>query len=283
MEYSNYPLSGKMYGGSEKKIGILIDGERYIVKFQKDSLTGLRFNHVSEYLGSHIFALLGMETQLTYLGTYKGEQVVVMKDFLTDGAQFVPFNEVGESSLDVDKEKVQYSYTDIMKMLRANKKLTEVEATVRTFWDMYIVDALLGNFDRHGMNWGFIKKENKYSLAPVFDNGSALFPQMNTEADMLRVIQSEAEINKRVFDFPTSQIKLNRRKTSYYAVINSLQFKECNNALTRVCERIAINKINTLIDEVDCISAIHKEFYKTMIKNRYEKILVDSYRKLKGE
>ena len=40
MDFSHYPLSGKMYGGSEKKIGILIDNERYIVKFQKDSMTG---------------------------------------------------------------------------------------------------------------------------------------------------------------------------------------------------------------------------------------------------
>ncbi len=155
MDYSNYPLSGKIYGGSERKIGLLIDGERFIVKFQKDSPTGMRFNHVSEYLGSHIFSLLGMETQITYLGTYKGEEVVVMKDFLTDDALFVPFNEIGESSLDINKESVQYSYTDIMKMLRANKKLTEVDKTILTFWNMYIIDALLGNFDRHGMNWGY--------------------------------------------------------------------------------------------------------------------------------
>ncbi len=281
MDYSNYPLSGKTYGGSEKKIGILINGERFIVKFQKDSLTGMRYNHISEYLGSHIFSLLGMKTQLTFLGTYKGEEVVVMKDFLIDDAQFVPFNEVGESSLDIDKENVQYSYTCIMKMLRANKKLTEVEKTIHTFWDMYIIDALLGNFDRHGMNWGFIKKDNKYSLAPIFDNGSTLFPQMNQEDEMLRIMHSEDEINKRVFEFPTSQIKLGRKKTSYYAVISSLKFKECNNALIRIFPKIDIQKINSLIDDLNCISDIHKEFYKTMLKNRYEKILLDSYKKLK--
>lgn len=283
MDYSNYPLSGKVYGGSEKKIGLLINGQSYIVKFQKDSPTGLRFNHVSEYLGSHVFALLNMETQSTYLGTYKGEQVVVIKDFLNDGEQFVPFNEVGESTLDVDKEKVQYSYTDIMKMLRINKKITEVDKTICAFWDMYIIDALLANFDRHGLNWDFIKKNNRYKLAPVFDNGSALFPQMNKEDDMLLVINSENEINKRVFEFPTSQIKLNRKKTSYYAVINSLRFKECNKSLVRICKRIDMKKIYSLIDELDCISKIHKEFYKVMLKNRYEKILLDSYYKLMEE
>ena len=34
------------------------------------------------------------------------------------------------------------------------------------------MDALLGNFDRHGANWGFIKEDNKYTIAPIFDNGS---------------------------------------------------------------------------------------------------------------
>lgn len=280
MDYSQYPLSGKMYGGSEKKIGIVINDERYIVKFQKDSLTGLRFNHVSEYLGSHIFALLGFKAQETYLGTYNNRHVVVMKDFLTDGTQFVPFNEVGESSLDVDKEKVQYTYTDIMKMLRANRKLTDVDKTIDVFWDMYIVDAFIGNFDRHGMNWGFIKENNRYSLAPVFDNGSALFPQMNDEEEMLRIIDDRAEIDKRVYEFPTSQIKLRGKKTSYYKVISSLQFKECNTALARIYSLINMDEIYKLIDDLDCITRTHKQFYKVMLQNRYEKILKNSYEKL---
>lgn len=282
MDYSQYPLSGKMYGGSEKKIGIVINDERYIVKFQKDSLTGLRFNHVSEYLGSHIFALLGFKAQETYLGTYNNRHVVVMKDFLTDGAQFAPFNEVGESSLDVDKEKVQYTYTDIMKMLRANRKLTDVDKTIDVFWDMYIVDAFIGNFDRHGMNWGFIKENNRYSLAPVFDNGSALFPQMNDEEEMLRIIDDRAEIDKRVYEFPTSQIKLRGKKTSYYKVINSLQFKECNTALARIYSLINMDEIYKLIDDLDCITRTHKQFYKVMLQNGYEKILKNSYEKLEG-
>lgn len=245
-------------------------------------MTGLRFNHVSEYLGSHIFSLLGFDAQETYLGTYNNQNVVVMKDFLSDGAQFVPFNEVGESSLDVDKEKVQYTYTDIMKMLRANKKLTDVDKTIDVFWDMYIVDALIGNFDRHGMNWGFIKKDNRYSLAPIFDNGSALFPQMNDEEEMLRIINNQKEIDKRVYEFPTSQIKLRGKKTSYYKVINSLQFRECNTALSRIHSRINMEAIYKLIDDLDCITPTHKQFYKVMLQNRYERILKSSYEKLEG-
>ena len=49
-----------------------------------------------------------------------------------------------------------------------------------------------------------------------------------------------------------------------------------------IFEKIDLNKIDSLINSLD-ISDIHKQFYKTMIRERYEKILRFSYTKLKGE
>lgn len=279
-DFSKYELSNKEYGGSEKKIGIYIDGYEYMLKFQKKTAFGLRNNHISEYLGCKIYTALGFNAQEVYLGTYKGENVVACKDFVVDGYQFVPFNDVGESSLEIDKEKYQYSYEDIIELLESNKKLTNVQETIDIFFDMYIVDALLGNFDRHGGNWGFLKKDNKYILSPIFDNGSCLFPAMVDENMMKQIINSEEEINKRIYTFPTSQIKLNGEKSSYFKIINSLQFNECNNALTRIHERINLNQIDKLIDSNELLSEIHKKFYKTIIHKRYEKIILESYSKL---
>ena len=36
-DFSSFPLSNKEYGGSEKKIGILIENVPYMVKFQKNT------------------------------------------------------------------------------------------------------------------------------------------------------------------------------------------------------------------------------------------------------
>ena len=36
------------------------------------------------------------------------------------------------------------------------------------FWDIYVVDALIGNFDRHGGNWGFLKKNYKKRRVSIF-------------------------------------------------------------------------------------------------------------------
>ena len=196
---------------------------------------------------------------------------------------FVPFNGVGDSSLEQDKEKYQYSYEDIIEMLNDNVKLTDVEQTIELFWDMFIVDALIANFDRHGSNWGFIKKDNKYRLSPVFDNGSSLFPQLNTDEKIESVLNDQTEIEQRIYKFPTSQVKYRGKKSSYYEIISSLAFEECNNALVRITERVDLNKINKLIDTIEGISDVRREFYKTILKERFEKILLESYIKLTEE
>lgn len=280
MDFSRYESNGKYYGGSEKKLGVIIDGEDYMLKFQKQTAFGKRNNHISEFIGSHVFELCGFNTHKTYLGFRNGEQVVACKDFNVSGRQFVPFNDVGESTLDQDKETYQYDYQDIMQMLRDNSKLTNVEETVSAFWEVYILDALLGNFDRHGANWGFIKEKNKYTIAPVFDNGSSLFPNLVDEDEMKLIMASEEETDKRIFKFPTSQIKLKGKKSSYYEVINSLEFEECNQALINVFARINIEQIMDLIEDTPLITDMQKLFYGYMMQKRYEKIIKASYDKL---
>jgi hypothetical protein len=280
MDYSKYAKNDKYYAGSEEKISITIDDADYIIKFQKRSETGLLNNTVCEYIGCHIFSMLGMNVQNTYLGTYQGRNIVLLADFIKENQQFVPFNEVGDSSLESDRETYQYSYTDIMRMLEGNTKLTQVATTISLFWRMYMIDALTGNFDRHGANWGFIKENNRYTLAPIFDNGSCLFPRIHTDEACLEILDNENEIDKRIFSFPTSQIKLGDKKSSYYDVIYSLQFPECNQALQDITSRVDLSQIDALIDEIDEISGIQKRFYKIILQERFKKILLASLEKL---
>ncbi len=117
-------------------------------------------------------------------------------------------------------------------------------------------------------------------LAPVFDNGSCLFPNMTDEKEMRDIIASKEETDKRVYQFPTSQVRLNNRKSSYYEVINSLQFAECNAALRYVTEQLDLKKAEELIEETPLISDAQRRFYKHMIFARYNSILKASFEKL---
>lgn len=279
-DYTMYEKTPVMFSGAEKKFEIIIEGHRYIVKFQKNSEVGLTFNYVSEYLGSHVFQTVGIPVQETFLGTYDGKNVVVMKNFLEQDDTLVAFNGVGESSLERDKELYQYTYEDITAMLQENMKSTNVEETIERFWDMFIVDALIGNFDRHGGNWGFIKRDNQYRIAPVYDNGSSLYPKLNTDEKLAEVLASEEEIDQRIYKFPTSHIKVKNRKSSYFEVISSRQFEACNEALKRIVPRVDLARINDIIDDIEGISKLRKNFYKVMLQQRFEKILMHTYRML---
>jgi hypothetical protein len=280
MEYNIYPRNNKLYSGAERKIGITANNEDYIIKFRKKTRFGIKNNHISEYLGCRIIESFGLEVQKTYLGTYNGEEIVAIRDFVKEHQQFVTFNDVGESSIDQDRTRFTYSYGDITEILYLNNKLEDPNETVRKFWDLYILDALLGNFDRHGGNWGFIKENNSYSLAPIFDNGSCLFPNLTDETEMLRIINDPKETQMRVFTFPTSQILLNNEKSSYYEVISSLAYPECNEALKRIYPRLDYNKIMSIIENAKFISDIQKTFYQHIITNRFQLIIKDSYERL---
>ena len=107
-----------------------------------------------------------------------------------------------------------------------------------------------------------------------------MFPQLNTDEKITAILHDQTKIDQRIYRFPTSQIKYQGKKSSYSEIISSLAFEECNKALVRMTEKADLKKINKLIDTVEGISDIRREFYKTILKQRYEKILMESYNKL---
>lgn len=56
--------------------------------------------------------------------------------------------------------------------------------------------------------------------------------------------------------------------------------EECNKAILEVFPRINLSEIERIIDDTPFISDVRAEFYKVMIRNRYEKILLPIYERL---
>ena len=57
------------------------------------------------------------------------------------------------------------------------------------------VDALIGNTDRHFGNWGFIKKDDIISFAPVYDCGSSLHPLLS-ENEQIKLMSDSIAFKK---------------------------------------------------------------------------------------
>ena len=149
---------------------------------------------------------------------------------------------------------------------------------------MFIIDALIGNFDRHNGNWGILVKDEtqEMKMAPVYDCGSCLCSQL-TDEKMEEILKNKAELNNRIYNKATSTITENDKRINYYEFISSLKDKECNEALKRMIYKIDMTKIEHEIDKMSIISDIRKEFYKVLLNGRYEIILKKSYDKLKSK
>ncbi len=167
----------------------------------------------------------------------------------------------------------------ILETIESQNVVDQVELLNR-FWDMFIVDALIGNMARHNGNWGFLYNtlSDEVSLAPVYDCGSSLYPQAD-EIVMNKVLTDENELKIRVYEFPTSAIFYNGKRINYFEFISSNINSECTKALLRICPKINIQKINQLIDEIECLTNLEKAFYKKIIWERKSKIIDYCYNK----
>ena len=117
-------------------------------------------------------------------------------------------------------------------------------------------------------------------LAPIFDNGSSFFPRINSDKACKEIISNQDEIKRRIFCFPTSQIRINNKKSSYYDVISSLKFSECNKALKKLYSLVKVEKIDSFINSISDWSATRKDFYRTIFKKRLEGLWKGLYEKL---
>lgn len=283
-------IINKAYSGANgKKIAIEYEGTQYMLKFPpsgKEKTTELSYTNscFSEHIGSSIFNMLGVKAQETLLGSFtvngKKKIVCACRDFTADGKQLYDFCAIKNTVIDSEHGGTGTELEDITDTI-AGQAFVDSKVLSKHFWDMFIIDAFLGNFDRHNGNWGFLVNmvTQETSVAPIYDCGSCLLPQAD-EKIMKSVIEKEEELNARIYQFPTSAVKLNGKKINYHDFIVSCNLAQCNEALKRIMPRIDMEKISDFIDGVEELSAIQKSFYKRYLNGRYEKILLYAYEKL---
>lgn len=289
IDFTNLPVRNKTYAGANgSKISVIYQQEQYMLKFPTVPSRNREMSYtngcVSEYIGCHIFASIGIPVQETLLGTYtrngKTKIVVACKDFTANGLTLQDFASLKNTMIDSVHNGYGTELSDILTTLEEQRAM-EPDTLIKWFWDLFIVDALIGNWDRHNGNWGFLYNNatDEITLAPVYDCGSCLFPQAD-ENIMKKVLENPAERDLRVFEIPLSGIKINGQKIRYFDFISSLQNEDCNQALQRILPRINMEKICQIVDTTPFLSRLQKTFYKTILKERKERILNFSYQKL---
>lgn len=268
----------KNYNGANgNKICIIYNDENYLLKFspkaKNNKLMSYTNSCFSEYISCRIIESLGLNVQKTYLGKYKEKIVVVCKDFETKNKRFFDFASLKNSIIDSETGGYSTELIDILNTIE-NQEIIDKTKLKTFFWDMFIVDSLLGNFDRHNGNWGFLVNfdTNKIEIAPIFDCGSCLFPQLN-EMMMKNILESKDELENRIYVFPNSIIKEDNVKINYYNFLTTTKDLTCLKSLLKIYNRIDSTKIKNIIKNTPYINDIHKIFLEKIINLRKEKIL----------
>ena len=282
IDFTNVIRKNKTFNGaSGNKLSIVYNKESYMLKFapaaRKNNNMSYSNSTISEYIGSNIYEMLGIPVQETLLGKYtvnkKQKIVVACKDFTKPGVIIQDFASLKNTMIDSEENGYGTELKTILETIESQKVVDQKELLER-FWDMFIVDALIGNMDRHNGNWGFLYNTltDEVEIAPVYDCGSSLYPQADKKI-MEKVLSDVNELKIRVYEFPSSAIFNNGKRINYFEFILSGSNDECTRALFRICPKIDINKINDLIDDIECISVLEKSFYKKIIKERKERII----------
>ena len=282
LDFTHLPQRKKTYAGANgQKISVVYEGEQYMLKFPVNASLNKEMSYAngcfSEYLGCQIFERIGIPVQKTMLGSYtvngRKKVVVACKDFTELGVTLQDFASLKNRMIDSERQGYGTELIDILQTIEEQTLINKEELSER-FWDMFIVDALIGNWDRHNGNWGFLydERQDELALAPVYDCGSCLYPQAD-EKIMEQVLSNPEQLNKRIYDIPLSAIHLNGKKIRYFDFISSLQYTECNEALRRIVPCIDMEVIEALVEDTPYLNELQKQFYKTMLRERKRRIL----------
>lgn len=277
------------YKGSEKKKTLIYDNKKYLVKFpdpirEKNKDISYINNAFSEYIGSKIFELCNIPVQETILGkyTYNDKEKIVCGclDFTSDDIKLFEFEGLALSAY--PDKKIDTELNDVILVISKIRDMTGINIELtdnieEKFYDMFVIDSLIGNTDRHNGNWGIVRNNKTHTayFAPVFDNGSCLNPMLCDE-DI--IILDDSEMKNLAINV-YSVFKVDGKKINYMSYIKDMTNEELNKAINRVFKNIDIDKINSFIDQVEELSSVRKDFYKKLINIRYE-IIKEVYNKI---
>lgn len=197
--------------GSKPKFWFRYQDEMWLFKQARQN-TG---EHWAEKVASEIAELMGLPTHQALIATYEGHLGCAVRSFLKPGQTLVHGNELMAGAIEgYDKSKhrgqADHNFDNIVTTLERRFSPPEVRRNVSLrFVGYLILDALVGNTDRHHENWGVVqtstikdKRESKSlvislrtGLSPTFDHASSLGRELLDDA-RLRLLADPAALRR---------------------------------------------------------------------------------------
>ncbi len=277
-------ISYRSYGGAGKKYSVRDNGEYYLLKLpervrQNNRDTSYANSCVTEYISCKVIKSLGLDVQDVFLCTYNNDLVVACKDFLSKEESLGSFLELQNKVNHINSDNKGVSLEKTLQFIK-EQEVVKPDEMERYFWDMFVVDALIGNIDRHHNNWGYIFNEetNIRRMSPIYDCGASLYPILS-EDEKKKFLDDSSAFNRISKNDPVSVFKFNNVRMNYYHILvdNRKNNYECSNDIAEAIKRIAPKYnseiVHAIIREIPYISHVEKEFYAQLLDNRNRLII----------
>ena len=149
--------------------------------------------HVAEKIAQEVADLIGVRCARIELAEFEGIRGTISKDVQSPGEVLVHGNEViAGRVMGYDRQKKRHTSDHTFERIR--QAILEVckgrcEEDLSQFAGFLVLDALIGNTDRHHENWALLRRESRqgadYRLAPSFDHASSLGRELRDERRLL--------------------------------------------------------------------------------------------------
>jgi hypothetical protein len=157
----------------------------------KKSRSNIAGEDWSEKIAAELCRLLKLPHTEYELATCNGEYGIISRSFLPENATLILGNEIlveiypdyPEDTRDLSQHTVdiifstfnwlEIKYSKIFLPLDC-EPLENISKVQHAFIGYLLLDAWIGNSDRHHENWGFVELEQKLYLAPTYDHASSL-------------------------------------------------------------------------------------------------------------
>lgn len=310
--------NGSYGGAAGDKDGIFYNNQLWILKYPKsnvhmiknDKLSTISQTPLSEYIGSHIYGILGYPVHETILGIKDDVLVVACKDFCDEDTRLLEMRTLKNIHLaemindfEVDLHETNDDHlinlNELFVHFDHNPEISKVKGVAERFWDQVVIDGLIGNNDRNNGNWGILASKDKRELAPIFDNGACFYPKKSSTAikKMLQLPELEQSRNNSNVQMPFTLD--NEHHLNYISIlkldsdkISNLQAKLLKESIKKNTALVKnhldeiidfINSIPSSFNNVEIISDARREYYLKSFLTRFESVLYVRYEELLNE
>ena len=290
LDISNIKANNRLYGGvAGIKVGVTIDGINWLVKFpgnlRERQLENVNMSYsnspLCEYLGSHLFEYFGIPVHETKLAIRGGKEVVMCRDFREDKVMYhfselkATFEPAFVTADGFISDGCGTDLSEALLVIREHPILHDVKDVEKRFWQMFIVDFILGNPDRNNGNWGILVDNDKVSLTPVFDCGNALCDKWD-DTKMQLFMSDENLFKGEAYGSKVCFYTENNKRIKPYRFLKNTDNVICKKVLKELLvvwdTNNVFDKFQNLMRKTNSVTETQFEFYSKLLITRVEKL-----------